>query len=179
MESWISAIQNRVKKYASPISSTSSSPAILSPKTPHQSETQTTTRVTSTYSILNNTSPEFYRVATLPLRCTNLTFNDEEKETLLHRRNKKLAPIVTHQKSESPQLPSASYSTTSSLTPSPTGAVLGPLISPGIIGRYSQYNNQNNHPLPMMTKGVCYQQQIKEEECSSPTYLMYKKKFHL
>lgn len=179
MENWISAIQNRIKKYASPISSTSSSPAILSPKTPHQSETQNATRIVSTYSIMNNTSPEFYRVAALPLRCTNLTFDEEEKETLLIRRNKKLAPIVTRQNTESPQVFSACCSSTSSITPSPTGAVLGPLISPGIIGRYSQYNNQNNHPLPVMPKGVCHSQQIKEEEPSSPTYLMYKKKFHL
>ncbi|KAI9248339.1 hypothetical protein EDC94DRAFT_624998 [Helicostylum pulchrum] len=174
MESWVSAIQNRIKKYASPTSSASSSPAILSPKTPRPSETQHATRIISTYSIVNNTAPEFYRVTALPLRCTNLTFDEQEKESLLDRRNKKLAPIVTQQKVESPQPLSACFS---SITPSPTGAVLGPLISPGIIGRYSQYNNQN-HPLPLMTKGASLPQQVKEEP-SSPTYLLYKRKFHL
>lgn len=174
MESWISAIQNRIKKYASPTSSASSSPAILSPKTPRPSETQHATRIISTYSIVNNTAPEFYRIAALPLRCTNLTFDEQEKESLLDRRNKKLAPIVTQQKVESPQPLSACFS---SITPSPTGAVLGPLISPGIIGRYSQYNNQNR-PLPLMTKGASLPQQVKEEP-SSPTYLLYKRKFHL
>lgn len=172
MENWISAIQSRIIKYASPSSSTSSSPSILSPKTPHDNNS---TRVVSTYSIMNNASPEVYRVAALPLRCTNLTFDEQEKESLLIRRNKKLAPIVTQQQhTESPQL--SAYSSTSSITPSPTGAVLGPLITPSIIDRY--YNHKNTRPLPIITKGV-YNDQIKEEEPSSPTYLMYKKRFHL
>lgn len=169
MENWIAAIQSRITKYASP----ASSPGIQSPKTPHDTSS---TRVVSVYSIANNVSPEIYRVAALPLRCTNMTFDDQEKESLLSRRNKKLAPIVTQQQAEAPQL--SAYSSASSITPSPTGAVLGSLISPSIIDRYSQYNHKNNRPLPIITKGV-YNDEIKEEEPSSPTYLKYKKRFGL
>ncbi|KAI7895529.1 uncharacterized protein EV154DRAFT_599133 [Mucor mucedo] len=173
MENWIAAIQSRITKYASPSSSPSSSPAILSPKTPHETNS---TRVVSIYSMVNNVSPEIYRVAALPLRCTNLTFDDQEKESLLIRRNKKLAPIVTQQQAEAPQL--SAYSSASSITPSPTGAVLGPLISPSIIERYSQYNHKSSRPLPIITKGV-YNDVREEDEPSSPTYLMYKKRFGL
>lgn len=181
MESWISALQYRIDKYSSSIISPSihiASP----PKTPNTNETHT--RVVSSYSMMNNTCPEFYRVATLPLRCTNLlppSSDEDEKETLLMRRKKKLAPIVTQQQQEQEQQqaiisPPSTCSSTSII--SPTGAVLGTLISPSIIDRYSQYNKQVSDESHTQGEESCM---IKErcESPSSPTYLKYKQKFHL
>ena len=155
METWISAIQYRLFKHNNCSSGSSSIHSSLpsSPKTPND-------RIVSHYSIANITTPEFYRVATLPLRCTNLTLDDdEEKDSLLMRRRKKLAPIVTqHEKDILTPPPS------STVTVSPTGAVLGTLlISPSIIDRYSQYPTATHQ----------------DDKCESPTYTMYKKKFHL
>lgn len=182
MESWVAAIQYRINKYSSSIASPTihiASP----PKTPNTNETSNT-RVVSSYSMINNTSPEFYRVATLPLRCTNLISNDEdEKESLLMRRKKKLAPINTQQQQEQQAQAIISPPSTCSSTGliSPTGAVLGTLISPGIIDRYSQYNKQQVSDDSRITQQGDYivHHQERSESPSSPTYLKYKQKFHL
>lgn len=215
METWIAAIQSRIAKYSTSIKSPchTSSPAaslLLSPKINSAAAPETsksTPRIVSTCSIMNNVSPEVYRMPALPLRCTNLTsFDDDEeegKESLLSRRNKKLAPIITINRQQQEEIvieeeevaPQSSYSTStlcSSTLPSPTGAVLGPLISPGIIDRYSQYNNKalmqsSSQPsLIISTKeALLYQQKQQQaekeegEQSSSPTYLMYKKRFRL
>jgi hypothetical protein len=174
MENWISAIQSRIDKYNN---STSSSPNMMTtpppPPPPPSSD-----RIVSSYSMMNNTFPEFYRVATLPLRCTNLTLDNEEveeKESLLMRRKKKLAPIVTQMEEEVSYYQSPPSTCSSLSLISPTGAVLGTLISPSIIDRYSQYKHQTNS----QTIVIPEKETTRCESPSSPTYLMYKKKFHL
>ncbi|CAO3633026.1 unnamed protein product [Mucor fragilis] len=191
MEMWVSAIKSRISKY-SPVSSPLLRPA---PQT-HRS----TISIASVSSIVM-TSPEVYRMPALPLRCTNMVWEGEQdesrKESLLARRNKKLAPIVTQPSSSSssitcspqPSLPlysgSLSAMSSSSTLPSPTGAVLGCslLISPGIIDRYSSYPSKETHTNQAVLR-VDHQEENKQcdamsLESSSPTYLMYKKRFHL
>ncbi|GAN07955.1 hypothetical protein MAM1_0183c07460 [Mucor ambiguus] len=190
MEMWLSAIKNRINKY-SPVSS-----PLLQPT----SQRQRTTSMASVSSIIM-ASPEVYRMPALPLRCTNMNWGEQDesrKESLLARRNKKLAPIVTQPSSSSssitcspqPSLPlysgSLSAVSSSSTLPSPTGAVLGCsfLISPGIIDRYSTYpskeNNSNNEPVLRVGRQKENKQcDTMSLESSSPTYLMYKKRFHL
>ncbi|KAK4517661.1 pre-60S ribosomal particles component [Mucor velutinosus] len=189
MEMWVSAIKNRINKY-----SPASSP-LLRPT----SQTHRVTSVASVNSIIM-ASPEVYRMPALPLRCTNMSWGEDEsrKRSLLARRNKKLAPIVTQSTSSSssmtcspqPPLPlhsgSLSAMSSSSTLPSPTGAVLGCslLISPGIIDRYSNYSNKENNGKNQTVLRVDHQKKDKQcdamsLESSSPTYLMYKKRFHL
>jgi hypothetical protein len=181
MDSWVAAIKTRIMKYT-PASSPSSllfSPAI----SPKQSNRNTVNSIDSLVIAAAAAAPEFYRMPALPLRCTNLTKEESKKDSLLMRRNKKLAPIVTLsspmlQHPSDVSLSSASSSSWSSSLPSPTGAVL---ISPGIIDRYSQYKKSN---ISSNTKGAHHQQDIdcdtiSLESSSSPTYLMYKKKFRL
>lgn len=197
MESWVSAIKSRIIKY-----SPASSPLLLHQQSP--TKLLMTNRIVSTSSV-NSTmvaSPEVYRMPVLPLRCTNMIWGEEDdstKESLLSRRNKKLTPIVTQSSSSStcspqPSLPlysgSLSDISSSSTLPSPTGAVLGCslLISPGIIDRYSNYTSKetNNNQTALVTQGVLGVEHQKKKQCdtisvesSSPTYLMYKKRFHL
>lgn len=205
METWVSAIQSRINKY-----SPASSPLSLNLDSP--AKPIMTSRVVSTASVnsITMTSPEVYRMPALPLRCINMvrgeeSEDDEEeqnsiKQSLLSRRNKKLAPIITRPSCSancSPQSSLPLYSgslsaiSSSSTLPSPTGAVLGSsqLISPGIIDRYSNYvskENIKNNQTPVVTQGVVrvHHQEKKQSgtislESSSPTYLMYKKRFHL
>ncbi|CAO0789657.1 unnamed protein product [Mucor circinelloides] len=187
MEMWMAAIKSRINKY-----SPASSPLLLPP-----TQTKRIVSIASVDSVIM-ASPEVYRMPVLPLRCTNMIWGEEigesRKESLLARRNKKLAPIVTRPSSSSssitcspqPSLPlysgSLSAISSSSTLPSPTGAVLGCslLISPGIIDRYSNYtnkeNNNNQAALRVESQEECDTISL---ESSSPTYLMYKKRFHL
>ncbi|KAF1797912.1 hypothetical protein V8B55DRAFT_1549991 [Mucor lusitanicus] len=197
MEMWVSAIKSRISKY-----SPASSP-LLRPTAQHAPRTAS---VASVNSIIM-ASPEVYRMPALPLRCTNMIWGDEQdesaKESLLARRNKKLAPIVTQPSPSSsssitcsPQPPLPLYSgslsamSSSSTLPSPTGAVLGCslLISPGIIDRYSNYptSNSSKQTTGLRVEDEHHHQQEGSKQCdtmslesSSPTYLMYKKRFHL
>ncbi|CEP09337.1 hypothetical protein [Parasitella parasitica] len=198
METWICAIQSRIIKY-----SPAPSPLLLHQKSPTKSNASNRNVSIASLDSVRMTSPEVYRMPMLPLRCTNLIRGEEDdstRESLLSRRNKKLAPIVTQSSSSSficspqPSLPlySSSISAVSSTStlPSPTGAVLGYslLISPGIIDRYSNYTSKDagNNQAPLVSQGVLEVQHQEKKECdtislesSSPTYLMYKKRFRL
>ncbi|KAG0764569.1 hypothetical protein G6F24_005111 [Rhizopus arrhizus] len=112
-------------------------------------------------------SADIYRLPTQPFRCMNVT----NELTLLQRRNKQLAPINTQQQ-ESQQITVSPVSSTCTLIPSPTGAVIGApdyhkqlmkkqliIISPPLI-KQKNYSNQEDDEL-------------------SPTYLIYKSKFNL
>jgi hypothetical protein len=168
MDNWVAAIKTRIMKYT-PVSSPSSlifSPA-LSPKQSNRSTIQS-------IDSLVVAAPEFYRMPALPLRCTNLTKEEAKKDSLLMRRNKKLAPIVTLSSPQHNDVPLSSASSCSSLIPSPTGAVLGPLLnSPCNYSRSNISTTSNN------TKGEQECDTLSLESSSSPTYLMYKKKFRL
>lgn len=146
MDLWVSSIQSRIMKY-------NDKPSVKS---------------------MIIASPEVYRLPTLPLRCTNQPEQEEEQLSLLTRRKKSLAPILTAPLHNAPDAIIASP-----ITPSPTGAILGcynynntsktainftTLISPSIIDQY----------VPCIKR-----QNANNESPSSPTYLMYKKKFHL
>ncbi|KAI9483139.1 MAG: hypothetical protein EXX96DRAFT_557008 [Benjaminiella poitrasii] len=176
MNTWISAIKQRILKY-SPASTPTAFSIPLSPKSPYQLDTTESTLSLEDKAFIA-ASPDVFRMPTLPLRCTNIN-QGVERDSLLVRRNKKLAPIVT-------QLPILSAHSSSSISlPSPTGAVLGPssIISPGIINRYC-YGRYQNESKSFVPKGVLGVQEEKEcdtvsLESLSPTYLMYKKRFHL
>lgn len=199
MNNWVTAIKTRILKYT-PVSSPSS--LLFSPTLSPKHSSQTTVNSIDSLIVPAAAAPEFYRMPTLPLRCTNLTKEEVKKDSLLMRRNKKLAPIVTlssplpqQQQLYSDVSLSSAASSCSSALPSPTGAVLGPLlISPSIIDRYSPYNgsskksNSSNmtdsysntngaHPCRYQENADCDTMSL--ESSSSPTYLMYKKKFRL
>ncbi|KAL9559392.1 hypothetical protein MBANPS3_000467 [Mucor bainieri] len=181
MEMWVSAIKSRISKY-SPASSPLLTPA---------SQTLRTTSMASVNSIIM-ASPEVYRMPALPLRCTNMIWGEEDeskKESLLAlTQPSSSSSSVTC--SPQPPLPlysgSLSAMSSSSTLPSPTGAVLGCslLISPGIIDRYSNYSTKEDNNSNQTLLRVDHQEENKQcdtmsLESSSPTYLMYKKRFHL
>ncbi|KAI7903986.1 uncharacterized protein BX663DRAFT_560326 [Cokeromyces recurvatus] len=114
-----------------------------------------------------------------PLCCC--TVSSSNKKSLLARRNKKLTPIITMESIQylPPPPPSSSSPCMSSTTNSSSKSILSSsstvvdfssVISPGIIERYYPYHQ---------TKSYQEEDAISLEESSSPTYLNYKKRFHL
>jgi hypothetical protein len=112
-------------------------------------------RISKSLCVENTTSSRLYREPTLPLRCVNIDKKEVKKASsaLLSRRNKELAPIRTDlYERPSPQSPSTLSSTHSS--------PIAPLSSLDIPQCYCKPGNIS-------------------VENYSPTYMIYKKKFHI